>query len=54
MPLLVKNAIYWIGFEYSNLLQITARNMGSREMRCFFWDQFWEQKEKTPHYCEGL
>ena len=28
MPLLVKNVVYWIGFEYSNLPHIRIQNQG--------------------------
>ncbi len=56
MPLLVKfyDRFDLIRFEYSNLLQNRVRNTECKGLKCFLWDQFWEQKEKTPHYCEGL
>jgi len=47
MPLLVKNAIYWIGFEYSNL--------PIYEMHFWTFYQFWSEsrgksrgKKKKP------
>jgi hypothetical protein len=44
MPLLVKNVVYWIGFEYSNLPQIRNQNQEFLQLRANIWDQFWEQK----------
>jgi hypothetical protein len=44
MPLLVKNVVYWIGFEYSNLPHIRIQNQGFLQERTIIWDQFWEQK----------
>jgi hypothetical protein len=56
MPLLVKfyDRFNLIRFEYSNLLQNRVQNSECKGLKCFFWDQFWEQKEKTLHYCEGF
>jgi hypothetical protein len=54
MPLLVKNSVYWIGFEYSNLLQICTQNHGYTEMKGCFWDQFWEQKKKPLTEVKGF
>jgi hypothetical protein len=55
MPLLVKNVVYWIGFEYSNLPHIRIQNQGFLQERTIIWDQFWEQKnsfkQKTTKSC---